>query len=225
MTKPPYIIDYLGVLAIDVNKSDRKIINIHRIIRRKYAMNQSICNFVHFSPNISNPEIIKLDQSHHNAPHCTINPDQLADYKLEFYGTGRSLQYDIYLDKESLFDVFITLINDVRTNDTLEFVRLENIVHPDERYLYKTHANLLNNKLLQVFCNKDYTLYCYLLIKQEEIEGKKTGRIILSFDFSFKLFFLKFNINTHTIETKLNSDQIMDMQTAIYKEFKEENKE
>ena len=182
-------------------------------------MNKCLYTFVHYNSNVNTSEIIKLDHNMHDVPHCTTNYAQLADYKLEFKGRNDN-EYDIYLDKESLFDIFITLINDVRENDTLEYIQIENIVRPDERYCYKSHSNLSHNKLLQLI-NKNYKLMCHILIQQEEIDGKKTGRIILSFDFSYKLFFITFHINEEPIEAKINSDHIMELQTEVYKEFKQ----
>lgn len=182
-------------------------------------MNQTLYDFVIYNSPVGNSRLIKLDPSDINVPHCYKNKeDGKGQYKMEFDLLKNSDDgYDIYLDTDSLHDLFIACVNEVRSSDKLAQLTLINVIHPEERYCYKSHQ-LADCKLLQLF-NKPYKLYCNVLVEQESIDGKYTGRVIISFYFSFKLLFLHFGLNTGDISIKLNSDQLIEIQTKVYKEM------
>ena len=221
MTKPPYIIDYLGVLVIDVNTSYRKIRYIHTNIKEVKPMDQVLYTFSHYNSKVNKSQLIKLDTNSFSKPHfINKKSQQLPDYKLEFSSYDEKLGYDIYLDDLSLYDIFITYINQIKSSEIPcnYHILIKNLVYPDERYCYKSHANIADSKLLKSFYKIPYKLYCDITLEPEIIENKFTGRISIYFDFSYKLFLLRFGINRENIVIKLNIDQIMDLQTEIYKQ-------
>jgi hypothetical protein len=186
-------------------------------------MEKELFKFVHYNSIFNTSKIIKLDMNSNNIPHCYPHNNQdLPEYKIEFKTSSSDECLDIYLDKESLFDLYCKYINEVKSgNDEDILVKLENVVYPDERYCYKSHGLICNNKLLQVFYNTPYKLTCNVLLTQENIGGNLTGRVKMIFNFTYRFFFLNFNITRKVIELNLNIDQIIDLQTVIYKEFPE----
>lgn len=180
-------------------------------------MDKRIINFAHYNSIVDISEIYKLNINNpYNIPHC-LPGRSLPMYRIVFKDYSDTISYDMYFDKQILFDLFCTYINEVRETKKVTYLRMENIVYPDERYLFKSYDS--DGILCKLFYNSPYKLYCDIYMAMEEIDGKETGRITIQFDFEYKFFFLKYKINPEPITLKLSTEQIIDLQTKVYREL------
>lgn len=184
------------------------------------SIKNNIILFTHYT-TCSNQSYIDVTNNI-KRPHCIDNGlsnTSEADAKISFqYGDEDNNFHDVYLYKKKLVDIFIFSLNKARENKKEQYNYISNTVKPDERWMFRSHQLLKNNSLMKILYNKMYKINTTIKISPEKTkDDHETGRMIIEASMNYRLLFISHKFKRQPMIIKLNSEQVMELQTELYK--------
>lgn len=158
---------------------------------------------IQFNPCSSMSCIEKLDDKI-SRPKC-FGIGSSPEYKLSITVLNNTTKTTgIYMSNEQVLNIFKEGIYHCMENRDKKVYIVENIVYPDERYLYNTHELISDKLIFKILYNKPYKLIAKIVIAPED---KHTGRIEIKISMSYKYIIARKPNSIQPETIRLNENQ------------------